>query len=458
VQAESRRAPPFGGLRDLTALALPIVAVQVGLMAMGVVDSILVGRVSAVALAGVALGNIYFFGCACFAMGVLLALDPLVAQAVGAGDREGISRALQRGLLLSLALTVPASLLLLTSEPVLYALGQPREVVPVAAAYVLREMPGVFPFLAFIVFRQTLQSLGRVRDVVAAIILGNVVNAFLNWVLIFGHLGAPPLGVVGSAWATTASRWGMLALLVALAWKPLGPHLRPWRHDALATRPLLRMIVLGAPIGGQMQLEFGIFGVVALLMGRFGTVAVAAHQIALNLASFTFMVPLGVSQAGAVLVGRAIGAGDVAAARRAARSSLAMGVGFMAVTAIVFLVAPRILATVYSPDPAVVALAAALIPVAGVFQVFDGLQVVSSGVLRGAGDTAAPFAINILGFWLAGFPVSLWLGFRTELGPVGLWWGFVVGLATVGLLLVWRVQARLRGPLARIAIERPAAG
>lgn len=458
MQAESRRAPPFGGLRDLTALALPIVAVQVGLMAMGVVDSILVGRVSAVALAGVALGNIYFFGCACFAMGVLLALDPLVAQAVGAGDREGISRALQRGLLLSLALTVPASLLLLTSEPVLYALGQPREVVPVAAAYVLREMPGVFPFLAFIVFRQTLQSLGRVRDVVAAIILGNVVNAFLNWVLIFGHLGAPPLGVVGSAWATTASRWGMLALLVALAWKPLGPHLRPWRHDALATRPLLRMIVLGAPIGGQMQLEFGIFGVVALLMGRFGTVAVAAHQIALNLASFTFMVPLGVSQAGAVLVGRAIGAGDVAAARRAARSSLAMGVGFMAVTAIVFLVAPRILATVYSPDPAVVALAAALIPVAGVFQVFDGLQVVSSGVLRGAGDTAAPFAINILGFWLAGFPVSLWLGFRTELGPVGLWWGFVVGLATVGLLLVWRVQARLRGPLARIAIERPAAG
>jgi MATE family multidrug resistance protein len=452
----SDRAVTPGPWHALLALALPIVAVQLGTMAMGVVDSIMVGRLSAEALAGVALGNIYFFAGVVFSMGVLLALDPVVAQAVGAHDEPAIERGLQRGVVLALLLSVPASLLLLTVEPVLGALGQPPGVVPLAARYVIRELPGVFPFLAFVVLRQTLQALGLVRDIIAAIVVGNVVNAGLNWILIFGHLGSPALGVNGSAWATTASRWVMLLVLLALAWPALGHRLMRRHPEVLDPAPLRRMVVLGAPIGGQMQLEFGVFGVVALLMGRFGTVPVAAHQIALNLASFTFMVPLGVAQAGAVLVGRAVGGGDAAGARAATRAALVTGVGFMTFTAVLFLAVPALLASVYSADPAVVALAAALIPVAGVFQVFDGTQVVASGVLRGTGDTAVPLAINLLGFWIVGLPVSLVLGFRTALGPVGLWWGLVAGLAAVGLLLLARVRVRLRGEVARVAIEHRA--
>ena len=448
-----RQLPTAPEARELLQLALPVVAVQVGLMGMGVVDSIMVGRLSPAALAGVALGNIYFFAAAVFSMGVLLALDPVVSQAVGARDEPAVARALQRGLLLALVLTVPSSLLLLTVRPALTLLGQPAEIIPVATAYVLRELPGVFPFLAFTVLRQSLQAMGRMTGIVVVIILANVVNVALNWVLIFGHLGSPALGVTGSAWATTVSRWVMTGALLTLSWRRLRGYLLPLRPGVMSPVPLLRMVALGAPIGGQMQVEFGVFGAIALLMGRLGTVAVAAHQIAINLASFTFMVPLGVSGAGAVLVGHAVGRGDARGARRSARAALVFGVGFMALTALLFLMAPTLLASVYTADSAVVTLAATLIPVAGVFQVFDGIQVVSSGVLRGLGDTRMPLAINLLGFWLAGLPVSVYLGFRTPLGAVGLWWGLVVGLATVGLLLLARARHRFRQDLGRLVID-----
>ena len=438
---------------ELVRLALPIVIVQVGLMAMGVVDSIMVGRISAAALAGVALGNVYFYACAVFGMGTLLALDPIVAQAVGARDEPAVTRALQRGLILSAALTVPISLLLMTVRPALALLGQPADVIPIASGYVWREIPGVLPFLAFTVLRQTLQALGRMRAIVLAIVLANLLNVALNWALIYGHWGAPALGALGSAWSTTISRFCMTAGLGALAWRGLRPHLAPLHPETLAPAPLSRMLALGAPIGAQMQLEFGVFGAIGLLMGRLGTVPVAAHQIALNLASLTFMVPLGVSAAGAVLVGRAVGRGDAAEARQATRAALAWGVGFMALTAALFLLAPAPLARIYSDEGAVILLAAALLPIAGVFQMFDGIQVVSIGALRGLGDTRTPFAMNLVGFWAIGLPVSLLLGFRTPLGPRGLWWGLVVGLGAVAIGLLLRLRARLRQAVARVRID-----
>jgi MATE family multidrug resistance protein len=440
---------------DLVRLALPIVIVQVGLMAMGVVDSIMVGRISAAALAGVALGNVYFYACAVFGLGTLLALDPIVAQAVGARDHAAITRAVQRGLILSAVLAVPISLLLMMVRPALVLLGQPADVIPIASGYVWREIPGVLPFLAFTVLRQTLQALGRMRAIVLAIVLANLLNVVLNWALIYGHWGAPALGALGSAWSTTISRFGMTAGLGALAWRGLRPHLAPIHPETLAPAPLSRMLALGAPIGAQMQLEFGVFGAIGLLMGRMGTVPVAAHQIALNLASLTFMVPLGVSAAGAVLVGRAVGRGEADDTRRATRAALAWGVGFMAITAILFILFPAPLARVYSDDAAVITLAAGLLPIAGVFQMFDGIQVVSIGALRGLGDTRAPFAMNLVGFWVIGLPVSLLLGFRTQLGPRGLWWGLVVGLGAVALGLVIRLRARLRQAVVRVRIDDP---
>ncbi|HEX5387368.1 MAG TPA: MATE family efflux transporter [Gemmatimonadales bacterium] len=454
------RLPTRAELAALLRLAVPVVVVQVGLMAMGVVDSIMVGHVSATALAAVAIGNLYFFGLAVFGMGVLLALDPVVSQAVGAGDEPAVARALQRGLVLAAAISVPTALLLLTARPFLTWAGQPAAVIPDAAAYAACSVPGVLPFFGFIVIRQTLQALHRMRPIVLVIVLANLANVGFNWVLIYGHLGMPPLGVVGSAWSTTISRCLMGLGIVTLAWPELESRLLPLRPELRAWAPLARMFRLGLPIGLQFLLESSVFGTVLLLMGRLGTVPVAAHQVAINIASLTFMVPLGVSSAATVLVGNAVGRGDARGARRAARASLVVGAGFMALTALVMLLLPVPLARAYSRDADVIALAATLLPIAGAFQVFDGLQVVSIGILRGLADTRAPFIIALLGFWLLGFPVSLWLGFRTPLGPAGLWWGLVVGLVAVATLLLLRVRARLRRDVRRFAIDDagPAAG
>jgi MATE family multidrug resistance protein len=445
--------PTLPELRGVAKLAIPVVTVQVGMMAMGVVDTVMVGHFSARDLAAVALGHLYFFTVVVFPMGVLLSLDPVVSQAVGAGDRDAVGRALQRGGLLALALGLPAALALLPGEPFLNLLRQPPEVVPVAAGYALASLPGVFPFLAFVVLRQTLQAMGRVAPIVITIILANLANLFFNWILIYGNLGFPAMGGVGSGWASTLSRWLMLLGLLLFSWPLLAPFLRPWRRETFQIRPLVRMLRLGAPIGIQFELEFGAFGAIGILMGWLGTVSMAGHQVAINLASLTFMVPLGVSQASAVLVGQGVGREDPPGARRAAGAGLLLGVSFMALTAVLFLLFPGVLAGVYTADTEVLALATLLIPVAGIFQVFDGLQVVASGVLRGVGDTRSPMVFNLLGFWCLGMPVSLWLGFLTPAGPVGLWWGLVVGLAAVAFFLLLRVRARMGLELRRIVIE-----
>ncbi len=434
-------------------LAFPVAVVQVGMMAMGVADTIMVGHVSAADLAAVSLGHLYFFTAVVFGMGVLMALDPVVAQAVGADDRVAIARGIQRGGLLSFALALAAVLVLLPAEGVLTLLRQPPEVVPLAAGYALATAPGVLPFYLFIVLRQSLQAMGRVKRIVAVVAAANVANLAFNWTLVYGNLGAPAMGAVGAGWASTLSRWFMAAGLLALSWPLLSAYLRPIRSDVLRLRPLGRMVRLGAPIGIQFSLEFGAFGAVGILMGWLGAVAMAGHQVAINLASFTFMVPVGIAQASAVLVGRAIGRDDPDGARRAAAAGLLLGGGFMIVTAAVFLLFPGPLAAVYSGDPRVRALAASLLPIAGLFQVFDGLQVVAGGVLRGTGDTRSPMVVNLLGFWLVGIPVSVFLGFRTGAGPVGLWWGLASGLGAVAVILLWRVRRRMGGQLRRLVLD-----
>jgi MATE family multidrug resistance protein len=434
-------------------LAVPVVIVQVGMMTMGVVDTIMVGHISAQALAAVALGNLYFFALAVFAMGTLMVLDPVVAQAVGARDVPAIARAVQRGILMAGLLTIPAVILLSWAGPVFQLARQPLEVIPLAAAYAVRTAPGTFPFLLFIVLRQSLQAMGRNAPIVGSIIGANLANAALNWLLIFGHFGLPAMGVVGSAWATSISRGLLFAGLWIAARRQLNPLLLPIRPEVWQLAPLGRMLRLGLPIGAQHVLEFGAFALVALMMGWLGTRAMAGHQVAINLASLTFMVPLGVGDAASVLVGQAVGRGDSAGTRGAARAALASGVAFMSLTGAVFLLFPEPLARLYSPDLDVLAVAAMLIPIAGVFQIFDGLQVVASGVLRGLGDTRGPMFINLLGYWALGLPVSLYLGFVARRGPIGLWWGLVLGLAVVAVSLLIRVRGRLARQQARVIID-----
>ena len=453
-----RLLPRREDLRAMLRLATPVVVIQVGMMLMGVVDTILVGHISAVALAAVALGNLYFFALGVFGMGTLMVLDPVVAQAVGARDDPAVARGIQRGVVVALMLATPATILLLLAEPFMLLARQPADVVPSAAAYAVRLAPGVLPFFLFVVLRQSLQSMHRTAPIMVTIVVGNLVNAALNWVLIFGHLGAPPLGVIGSAWATTISRWLLAAMLLALTWPRLRPYLRPIRPEVWRWEPLSRMLRLGLPIGCQYTLEFGAFAFVALMMGWMGTLAMAGHQVAINLASLTFMVPLGVADAASILVGHAVGRGDVPGTRGAARAALLCGVGFMSCTAVAFLALPGPLARLYTTEAAVIAVAVSLIPLAGIFQVFDGTQVVAGGILRGLGETKVAMLVNLVGYWFFGLPVSYLLGFALGLGPMGLWYGLVLGLAAVATVLLVRVRMALARERRRVLIDHPPLG
>ena len=444
--------------RAMATIAMPVVVVQVGLMLMGVVDTLMIGRVDATALAAVALGNLYFFNAIVIPMGALMVLDPLVSQAVGARDDIAVSRAVQRGLFLALAFGIAATLIMLPVAPLLRLFRQPVEVIPEARTYVHIGAWSMIPFLGFVVLRQSLQALHRLAPIVVTIVAANLLNVALNYVLIFGHLGFPRLEVTGAAIATVVGRWFMFVALAIVGWRQLHPYLRTLDRAALAWLPVRRMLALGLPIGFQQFLEYSAFAAVGLMMGTFGALQVASHQIALNLAALTFMVPLGVAAAASVRVGHAVGAADAPRSRRAARIAYLIGGGFMTTTAALFLLFPRQLAAMYTTDLAVIGITAALIPIAGIFQVFDGMQAVGAGVLRGLGDTRVPLIAMLSGYWLIGMPVSVFLGFRTPLGPQGLWWGFVAGLASVGVFLLIRVRMLLRRGVDRVHVEeRPAA-
>lgn len=437
----------------MAQVAAPIVLINLGIQAMGVVDTLMVGRLGGAAIAAVALGNFYFFNVAIFGIGLLFALDPVVAQAVGAGDSAAIARGVQRGLFLAVILAALVMLALMPGEWLLTTLQQPADVISDTAIYARRRALGALPFLLFTVMRQSLQAIGPVRPVLFAVFVANVVNAAANWFLVFGNGGAPRLGVAGSGIATALSMWVMAFVLLATSWRVLRPHMRPWRDDALRLAPILRVVRIGAPIGVQWFFESFAFGLTALFMGWLGTASLAGHEIALNMAALTFMVPLGISGAAAAVVGRSIGRDDLAAARREAVAAVVCGVGFMTLSAAVFIGVPEWLASRYTTEAATFAVAIALIPLAGWFQVFDGLQAVTSGVLRGTGDTRVPAVLHMVAFWGVGIPLGAWLGFRTPLRERGLWIGLVAGLAAAGLLQGGRVIRRLSGPIRRVIVD-----
>lgn len=445
--------PTRGELREMLRLAGPVVFAQVGIMMMGVVDTAMVGRVSPSTIAAVALGHIYWVNLMLPGLGLLLVLDPIVSQAVGAKDSEAIARGIQRGIVLALALSVPCSLLLIPGELFFGFLRQPADVTPIAATFSRWSILGVVPFYLFVVCRQSLQAMANTKPVVVSIVVANIVNVVLNWALIYGHAGLPALGAVGSAISTVLSRWTMLGVIVALGWKELHGAVMPWRAGSLRLEPLLKMVRVGLPVAFQQWLEVAVFALGAVWIGWFGTVPLAGHEIAINLASITFMVPLGVGSAAAAMVGRAIGRRDLAAAKRDAVAALVVGTSFMAVAAGGFLVFPGAIASAFAADPATVAMAAALIPIAGVFQVFDGLQAVALGVLRGTGDTRVPMFLHLGGFWGIGIPLSLFLGFSLGMGPRGIWWGYVGSLGAVAAMQLWRVRWRFGRDIQRLQID-----
>ncbi|MEE2886645.1 MAG: MATE family efflux transporter [Planctomycetota bacterium] len=442
-------------LRALLRLSLPVVTVQVGMMLMGFVDSMMVGHYSESALAACALGNFYSQILLLWGLGVLLAFDPVMSQAVGAGDEAAVTRNLQRGIVLSVGMSIPVGASFCAAGPVLGMCNQEPALVDLATTYIWILIPSVLPFYGFQMWRTTLQAHHRTAPIVWTIVLANALNVLLNWVFIYGRFGVTEMGLEGSAYATLIARWAMFICLLVMGRRQLWCHLTSWTRRAFESAAIARIVRVGAPIGMQIVFEFGAFGMTLLMMGWISKSALAGHQAAITLASMTYMFGLGISVATGVRVGNAVGRGDSLAARWSAGMGLIAGALIMAAFAVIFLLVPGPLASMFSKaeDVGVREVTLALLPVAAVFQVMDGVQVISLGALRGVGDTKVPMVINLVGFWLIGLPVGYYLAFHGNTGPAGLWWGLTVGLTVVAVLFVLRMSSKLRGDLARTVID-----
>lgn len=430
-------------VRPLLRLAVPVILAELGWMSMGLVDTLMVGPLGPEAIGAVGLGSTLVMAVAVFGMGLLLGLDTLVSQAFGARRLDECHRWLFHGLVVGAALAVPITPLLWWGAGQLSALRLHPDVERMTAPYVRAVSWSLALLFCYAAFRRYLQGMSVVRPITFALVSANLVNVVANWAFIYGHLGLPRLGVTGAAWATNLSRVYMCAVLLAaivLHDRRTGGRLRE-ALGGLSWPRVRRLLALGLPAALQVTLEVGVFAAATALAGQLEPVALASHQIALNIASFVFMVPLGMASAGAVLVGQHVGRRDTVAAARAGWTALATIACFMLAIAAVFLTASRLLLAGFTRDERVLALGVTLLGVAAVFQLFDGLQAVATGVLRGVGDTRTPMIWNLAGHWGFGLPVGWWLCFAAGLGVVGLWIGLSIGLILVGAVLVhawWR--------------------
>ena len=433
-------------LRPMLSLAGPVIAAELGWLAMGLVDTAMVGPLGPAAIGAVGTGTILYMTVVMIGAGILLALDTFVAQSFGAGRSDDCHRWLSAGLQLAILLSVVLSVIALAAVPLLPFVGFHPDVLAALRPYVTTIIWSTPPLLAYVVFRRYLQAMNVVRPIMIALVAANLVNAAVNWVLIYGRLGLPALGVVGAAYATVLSRVVLAAVLflvivVREREQPSGLREVPMAVDWPRMRALVR---LGAPAAGQILLEVGVFAAASVLAATIAPAAVAAHQIVLNVVGAIFMVPFGLSTAAAVRVGQAVGRRDAHGVRAAGWTALAIATAMMAVSAAMFGLAPRLLLGGFTADPVVIELGVGLFLVAAVFQLFDGVQTVTTGALRGLGSTKTPMLVNLVGHWVIGLPVAYVLCFGRGWGVTGLWAGLALGLMLIGstLLVVWHRRSR----------------
>ncbi len=438
-------------LRPTLALALPITAGSVSQILIGLTDSAMIGHVGRVPLAASAFAGSVFGFFFLIGLGLLSPVSVLVARAHGAGRNEECARWLQHGLALALAVSVLTALVLAGLSTQLRRFGQPPEVVAAVNPFFVIIAVSLVPTMVFQALRQFSEAMGRPWLPMSILFLSVGLNAFFNWVFIFGHLGAPALGLTGSGCSTLLARTlgaGLLWLWLRRqpGFRPLLPRVRSlaavqWRH-------FREMFQIGVPVAGQLLFEVGAFSTAAVLMGWLGTVPLAAHQIALSCASFTFMFPLGLAMAVSIRLSQAVGAGRREALRPIGFGALGLGVAVMGSFGLIFALGGGWISRGFTTDPDVAALAANLLLVAAVFQIFDGGQVVSAGALRGLTDVKVPTAITFLAYWLVALPAGYLLAFKAGFGARGVWAGLAAGLACAAVLLAAR--------LARATAPRPA--
>ena len=435
-------------LRQLFALALPLALAEAGTQAMSVVDMSVIGRLGGREMAAAGLAHAMFFGISVFGVGLMLGVDPLISQAIGAGERVAARRILWQGVWLSLITAGSLMVVLYVCPAVMRAAGVEPQVMTLATTYLRILMIGLPSWLLFFVIRAYLQALHNTRPLVLSMIACNVLNLGGDIVLVFGGKvlpawtglrGLPAFGVTGAAISTVACQMlqaAIVAMSVSRIALPADASIsRRWNSADIG-----RALRVGLPTAFQVTAEVGIFALVAVLAGRLGTINLAAHQLVITLAAFTFTIALGVSTAGSVRVGLAVGARQRDAARRAGHAAFIGAAIVMSVSALMFITIPSLLARMLTDQREVIAAALPLFFVAGLFQLSDGLQAAGIGALRGAADTRFAFLSNFVGYWLIGLPIALLLGFGLRMGVVGLWWGFVAGLTTVAVMVFLRFQ------------------
>jgi MATE family multidrug resistance protein len=437
-------------IRILSRLALPVVASQVAAMMLWMVDLLMVGRVGVEAIGAVSLGRSWLWLSMTFGLGLVLGIDPVASQAKGARDRRTMGLAVQWGLVVAALVSVPIAVAYLFTESFLVATGQDPGQAALAGRYVMVQIPAIPFFLGFIALRQWLQGRGIMRPAMWMAFAANGINILVNWLLIFGHWGFPALGAVGAGWATTCSQIFLFLGLgaVVLRYRLHRGAWEGWCREALDPRLLGRVLAFGFPVAAQISLELAFFAISAFLAGHLGELALASHTIVITLASLTFMVPLGISIGAVTRVGNRVGARDYRGAQQSAWVACGFAAVFSLVSAAIFLLGRHQLPALFTDDAATIALAASILPIAAAFQLFDGVQVVGGGILRGMGRTRPAAVFNLIGYYLLALPCSWWLAFRLDWQVHGLWWAMCVGLGAVSVLLVLWIHRR--GPASLI--------
>lgn len=431
-------------IRPILRLAFPLIIGQLGQMLMGVVDTVMVARVGIVELAALTFANTLFYVPFVFGIGILTSVSVRTANARGSGDPIASRASCRHGLYIGMALGFVLFLCSLALQGQLHHFGQPPEVVARTPSILMILMVSLIPGLASIALKNHGDALNRPWPPFWLSIGAVLLNVLLNWLLIFGHAGLPRLGLEGAGWATLISRCCLaLSLLV---WLSKAKGLKDWVPCRWLRAPVMKdlrhLLVLGWPASLQMLSEVAAFSAAALLVGHFGTIALASHQVALSCAATAFMIPLGLSMALTVHIGEAHGAGQKERLRHIVIAGWALATGFAAITAAGFLFAGGRIAGLFVDDGEVIRVASSLLVVVGVFQIFDGVQVASSSMLRGVHDVRLPAMMGFIAYWLVGLPCGALLAFGPVPGPKGIWWGLAIGLATASLTLgprIWKL-------------------
>jgi MATE family multidrug resistance protein len=422
--------------RELLKLSLPTVLALLASMAMQVVDIYFIGKLGTAELAGASIASAMFSTVFTFITGVLLGVDFPLSRAVGAGNRTEASALLTQAIWIGALLSLPATLLLVFLPELLPSLGYAPELTDHCREFLRPLSISLLPGLLFMAMRTYFQATGRASLTFWAMLIANVINFAANWALVLGNAGFPKLGLEGSAIASVIARWSVAIGLGIILWRDFKNGILVPTQKKLDQVRIRLILTYGVPAGLQVLAEVGVFAFATLLAGRLGAVATSAHQIVLQVASLTFMIPLGLSSASSVLIARAHGSGDLRYARALGFRALGLSGVFMAMTGITLFVAERPILGIFSSDLAVLNQGSSILLFAALFQVSDGLQVVGSGILRGFGNTKIALAANAVGHWGVGLPLGAWLCFWQNWGLSGLWIGLALGLSSVAVILI----------------------